>query len=249
MTPTSDDDLRQRRMAAAVASKGTSSDTILAAVIGVTQVQEFQGSLLDFGAGTGSLARELLRTGYSGKITGADILSRPIGLPRSIDWVTGDLNLPIKVEDGTFDCIVSTEVIEHLENPRAVFREFHRLLKPTGLLLVTTPNQESLRSLLSLLLAGHFVYFLDRSYPAHITALLRLDFQRICSETKFAPPAFYYTNKGGLPKLPSLNWQTISLGLLKGRLFSDNVLVVAKKIGLAHSRMSSKISSERKHHV
>lgn len=224
-----DDSLHQRRMAAAKASKGTSSDAILDAVVGIMNQHQFRGSLLDFGAGTGSLVQDLLASGYAGKITGADILSRPASLPEAIAWVAGDLNLPIPAADSSFDCLVSTEVIEHLENPRAVFREFHRLLKPNGLLLVTTPNQESIRSLLSLCFAGHFVYFLDRSYPAHITALLRRDLQRICGESKFARPIFYYTNNGGLPKLPNLRWQTISFGILQGRLFSDNVLLVARK--------------------
>ena len=38
--------------------------------------------------------------------------------------------------DGSFDAIISTEVIEHLENPRAVFREFARLVRPGGRLLL-----------------------------------------------------------------------------------------------------------------
>ncbi len=38
------------------------------------------------------------------------------------------------------------EVIASLENPRAVFREFARLLRPNGVLLLTMPNQESLRA-------------------------------------------------------------------------------------------------------
>ena len=120
-------------------------------------------------------------------------------------------------------------MIEHLENPRAVFREFHRLLRPRGTLLLTTPNQESLRSLAALVLRGHFVDFLDGSYPAHITALVRKDFERIAAEAGFARPRFLYTDDGGVPRFPTMKWQTVSFGLLRGRLFSDNVLVLTQR--------------------
>jgi 2-polyprenyl-3-methyl-5-hydroxy-6-metoxy-1,4-benzoquinol methylase len=139
------------------------------------------------------------------------------------------LNYPIPVPDNSYNFVISTEVIEHLDSPRAAFREFYRLLRPGGILIVTTPNKESMRSLAGLLMGGHFVAFLGRSYPAHITALLRKDFQRICRETGFAPPEFYYTDSGGLPKLPQVRWQSLTFGLLKGRLFSDNLAVVTRK--------------------
>ena len=37
------------------------------------------------------------------------------------------------------------------------------------------PNQESIRSYAGLIFAGHFTHFLGACYPAHITALLRMD--------------------------------------------------------------------------
>jgi SAM-dependent methyltransferase len=121
------------------------------------------------------------------------------------------------------------EVIAHLENPRYLFREFSRLLRPDGTLLLTMPNQESIRSFISLISSGHFSSFRDNAYPSFITALLRLDLDRICSETGFAPPQFHYTNSGVIPKL-HLSWQSLSMGLLEGRLFSDNLAAVIRKI-------------------
>jgi SAM-dependent methyltransferase len=40
-----------------------------------------------------------------------------------------------------YDLIVSTEVLEHVENPENVIKEFYRILKPTGKLFLTTPQQ------------------------------------------------------------------------------------------------------------
>jgi hypothetical protein len=91
--------------------------------------------------------------------------------------------------------------------------EVHVWCPAGGTLILTMPNQESIRSYLGLLFAGHFVHFLGASYPAHITALLRTDLDRICTETRFTRCRFVYTNVGGIPKLPRLKWQQVSLGL------------------------------------
>jgi len=126
------------------------------------------------------------------------------------------------------DVVICSEVIEHLENPRYVFRMIHNALSRGGTLVLTQPNQESIRSYLALIFRGHFVSFLDSCYPAHITALVRKDLERICVETGFCKPIFYYSDNGGIPKLPNVTWQQISLKMLAGRLFSDNVALVTR---------------------
>ncbi|HEX9395520.1 MAG TPA: class I SAM-dependent methyltransferase [Burkholderiales bacterium] len=47
---------------------------------------------------------------------------------------------PLPYADSEFDVVTCSEVIEHLENFRALLREAHRVLKPGGLLVLTTPN-------------------------------------------------------------------------------------------------------------
>jgi SAM-dependent methyltransferase len=186
--------------------------------------------LLDFGAGTGNLLRELPGVGYRGQLTGTDIKARPASLPESVKWVQADLNQPLPLANKSFSAILSTEVMTGLENPRFVFREFARLLRPGGMLLVTNPNQESLRSLSALVLGGHFAAFRKEAYPAAITALLRQDWEHLCAESGFAPPQFFYTDAGGLPRVPQVTWQYASFDLLKGRLFSDNLALLTRKV-------------------
>jgi len=221
--------LHKKRLASAKASHGISGEPIYRTVLAFLKEMKSDCDLLEFGAGTGSLLRQICESGFRGNITAADIQPCPEQLPIQVSWIQSDLNYPIDVPDNSFDLIVSTEVIEHLENPRAIFREFYRMLRPSGQLIVTTPNQESIRAFVALLLKGHFVAFLDSCYPAHITALLRKDFERICSETGFEAPQFVYTNTGGIPRIPRILWQDITFNLLKGRLFSDNVMVVSSK--------------------
>jgi SAM-dependent methyltransferase len=47
-------------------------------------------------------------------------------------------------DEGSFDIIVFTEIIEHINNPMPVLRSISALLKPGGRLYVTTPNFNSL---------------------------------------------------------------------------------------------------------
>jgi 2-polyprenyl-3-methyl-5-hydroxy-6-metoxy-1,4-benzoquinol methylase len=223
-------ELYERRLDAARITKGTSSSIIYELVL-ATALRRIPpaADVLEFGAGTASLLRMLRGAGFAGCVTAADILPRPADLATDISWIETDLNEPLPIGDRSFDAIISTEVIEHLENPRAAFRDFGRLLRPGGQLILTTPNQESVRSLLSLLVRGHYVDFLDSSYPAHITPLVQLDFFRLCAEAGFEFPEVSYSSRGGLPGAPTLSWQQISAGLLGGRRFSDNLLMVARK--------------------
>jgi 2-polyprenyl-3-methyl-5-hydroxy-6-metoxy-1,4-benzoquinol methylase len=95
---------------------------------------------------------------------------------------------------------IAPEVIEHLENPRAVAREWY--VKPGGTLMFSTANNESVRSLVSLLIRGRYAAFDDGSYPAYITALLCRDPVRVLDEAGFKGVRFEFTDSGGLPKMP-----------------------------------------------
>jgi 2-polyprenyl-3-methyl-5-hydroxy-6-metoxy-1,4-benzoquinol methylase len=164
-------------------------------------------------------------------VTGADLYARATDLPIAIKWIQGDLNEPLSLPPCSFDLVVGAEVIEHLENPRAVCRELHRLLRPEGHVLLSTPNNESWRSLAALVVRGHFVAFGDTSYPAHITALTRLDLERVLKEAGFQQISFAFTDSGGLPGLPSRTWQGLLGARARGLRFSDNVIVTARKHG------------------
>ena len=62
--------------------------------------------------------------------------------------VRGDIGrLPFS--DGQFDMVISRSVIEHLHNPAAVFREFARVLRPGGKVVIITPNKYDYVSLLA----------------------------------------------------------------------------------------------------
>lgn len=149
--------------------------------------------------------------------------------PKSIDGITcssGDLNGQWPYPDESFDAVILLEVIEHLENPRHTFREIWRLLKPGGYCVISTPNQLSLASLMCLVLRGQFQHFQNSCYPAHVTALLPIDFERITRESGLKWYGVEYTDSGRIPGT-AVKWQMIPG--LRGRLFSDNMAVWAQK--------------------
>ena len=64
---------------------------------------------------------------------------RHYGSPKVHFAQSGCLALPFP--SGQFDLVVAFEIIEHLEDPEAFLAELHRVLHPSGLLLLSTPNR------------------------------------------------------------------------------------------------------------
>ena len=110
-------------------------------------------SVLDAPCGDGSLAAALGGAGYN--IHGADV--DPSAAARLGDaFRSVNLDGPLPWPDGTFDAVVSTEGIEHLENRFTFLRELGRVLKPSGVLILTTPNIVSLRSRVRFFFSGFY---------------------------------------------------------------------------------------------
>jgi SAM-dependent methyltransferase len=65
-----------------------------------------------------------------------------------------DLTRGLPYPDSSFDLVVLTEVLEHLENHRAAVCELGRVLRPGGRIVLTTPNIMRLDSRLGFLLSG-----------------------------------------------------------------------------------------------
>lgn len=61
-------------------------------------------------------------------------VDKPYG---EIDYICDLAALP--VEDGRYDLVLLTQVLEHVQEPMAVLRELHRVLKPGGALWLSAP--------------------------------------------------------------------------------------------------------------
>jgi SAM-dependent methyltransferase len=62
------------------------------------------------------------------------------------NFCTANMNDHLPYEDSFFDAVICIDGIEHLERPFDFIQECYRVLKPAGILIISTPNINSIRS-------------------------------------------------------------------------------------------------------
>jgi SAM-dependent methyltransferase len=207
-------------------SAGRSSTHVYQMVYAALERRGIQGgTLLDVGCGEGNLWSAVSHRFDT--YAGADII-RYEAFPGTAQFFRIDLASELcELAESSADVVAAVEIIEHLENPRAFARQLVRAARPGGWVVVTTPNQLSVLSKLSLLLKNQFNAFQDASYPAHLTALLESDLLRIAAECGLTSVSIEYSTRGRVP-LTGAHFPRLLSGLLP-REFSDNVLLIGQK--------------------
>lgn len=102
------------------------------------------GNLLEVGCGEGRGVSTLMK--HAEKFTAVDKIKEVID-DLKVKHPEGDfvsMNIPpfSGLSDNTYDSVVSFQVIEHIENDFLYLKEIHRVLKPGGIALLTTPNRK-----------------------------------------------------------------------------------------------------------
>jgi len=115
-----------------------------------------KGIALDAPSGQGNLSRELERLGF--KVFLGDI-ARDNVLYKNGRQIQLDLNQCFPLKEDILDYAICVEGIEHIENPHHLVREFSRLIKRGGFLILTTPNVMTIKSRLRFLFYSYLDYF------------------------------------------------------------------------------------------
>jgi SAM-dependent methyltransferase len=101
-------------------------------------------AILDFGCGTGSALTTPLAHGGD-RIHGVDSHAPSIAHARETNRLPNlsfgtESTAELLARGARYDVILCSEVLEHTENPASYLKDFHALLVPEGLLLVSVPN-------------------------------------------------------------------------------------------------------------
>ena len=93
------------------------------------------GRILDIGSGTAPVSPYMARTVVADQSEGA---MRNVECERKM--VTSITNMPF--DDATFECILCSEVLEHVTEDEKAVAELRRVLMPGGVLILTVPYQK-----------------------------------------------------------------------------------------------------------
>jgi len=102
--------------------------------------------VLDLSCGTGYGSRILYDSGAK-KVVGVDISSETINFAyakykvNGLEFKVGNV-LNIDFPENYFDVITCFETIEHVQNQKKALMELRRILKPMGLLIISSPNRK-----------------------------------------------------------------------------------------------------------
>lgn len=132
--------------------------------------KERRGPLLDVPAGEGALAARLIAAGFD--VSCCDLYPEIFRLG-GVSIRYGDLNGALPFADRLFDYVTCLEGLEHIENPQQAIREFARVLRPGGKVIVSIPNILNIEERLKWLLYG---------YTSHFKPMTRAHVERLRAE-------------------------------------------------------------------
>lgn len=159
--------------------------------------------VLDAGCGNGALAGECLALGCT--VVGVDLSTTGIEIARRthprgrFECAPIDEVLLARLHERPFDRVVSTDVIEHLYDPRSYARACFAALKPGGRLVMATPYHGYLKNL-AISLLGKWDTHADPLWDGgHIKLWSKATLGRLLRETGFVNLRF--RGAGRLPWL------------------------------------------------
>jgi len=101
------------------------------------------GHILDIGCGNGETLYFLKQLGWDVRGVDPDAKACAAAKIAGIPAFCGDV-IEARYPDAFFDVVRINHVMEHISNPREIFKEIKRITKPGGEVIITVPNIESI---------------------------------------------------------------------------------------------------------
>ena len=142
----------------------------------------------DLAAGEGAFSVKLKELGHDVHAVDASSDNWKVAdIPLETRNLDSEFSSSLVTESGQFDAVAAIEIVEHLENPFRFIRECAGLLKPGGLMFLTTPNVEAVNSRLIFLYTGRLNAFgaYETVRPAHITPIFKWKLEMMLEEAGF----------------------------------------------------------------
>lgn len=104
-----------------------------------SQVTDRRPQILDVGCGTGG---NVIMLNEHGEAHGIDVSKDAVRFchERGLDRVQLGAADELPFEDGTFDLVTALDVVEHLDDDLGALKEFRRVLRPGGKVLIFVPT-------------------------------------------------------------------------------------------------------------
>jgi arsenite methyltransferase len=221
--------------------------------------------VLDVGSGPGFLTSEMaLEVGPEGRVHGVDASESMLALARRREraaaaapvelYVADALELPFA--DASLDAVVSTQVLEYVDDVPAALAEARRVLRPSGRLLVLDTDWDSIvwhaidERRMGRVLAAWNEHLADPYLPRRLPALLRAAGLELTACTIIAllnrgsePDSFsagltemiatYVAGRGGVSAAEAADWARDVAGMGDDAFFSLNRYVFVAKVPTA----------------
>lgn len=189
-------------------------------------IPKLESKILDCGCANGALMEQLVEAGYQNLI-GTDIDDYRSSSAKQFIFKKADLCMEaMPWPDNTFDAVLSSQTIEHLENPYNFLRESARVLKPKGICIISTPNPFHILNRLLFLRRGNIYHFLEGDN--HITFFTRAIFKKTFLKYFYLVEINYGKPELKYKFLNRLSWLRKTLPV--NQWFSRYIYYVLKKI-------------------
>lgn len=193
-----------------------------------------QKSVLEYGCGVGNLTKRLVA---NFDVTALDISDYALSQVNIKAPKAKTVKSMSKVRNSSLDGVIALHVMEHIELPDRVFKEFNKALKPNGLLMFVVPNPDGFGRKIK---KEKWFGFSDET---HISLLSEKEWINSVKNSGFVVKKVYGDGMWDVPYLPLvpgiiqkififpfIALQVLTLKLYIPTIFGECLIVICRKV-------------------